>query len=123
MTPRFDRPLRNPAISQQKKQGSGGMLRQGLPSTKQGITGRWPCGKALAAVAALYLTFQAGVALAQSADTVLFNGKILTVDKDFRVQEALAIPHAQVLASGTSAAMKKLAGNQAKRIDLGGRTA
>ena len=59
---------------------------------------------------------------AQTADTVLFNGKILTVDKDFSVQQALAIGHGEVLATGTTAAMKKLAGDKAKMIDLGGRT-
>ena len=61
-------------------------------------------------------------ASAQIADTVLFNGKILTVDKDFSTQQALAIGHGQVLASGTSTAMKKLAGDKARLIDLGGRT-
>jgi predicted amidohydrolase YtcJ len=64
----------------------------------------------------------AGAASAQTADTVLFNGKILTVDKDFSTQQALAIEHGRVLASGTSAAMKKLAGDKARLIDLGGRT-
>jgi hypothetical protein len=63
-----------------------------------------------------------GAATAQTADTVLFNGKILTVDKDFSVQQALAIGQGRVLASGTSAAMKKLAGGKARLIDLGGRT-
>jgi predicted amidohydrolase YtcJ len=61
-------------------------------------------------------------ASAQTADTILFNGKILTVDKDFSTRQALAIGHGQVLASGTSAAMKKLAGDNARLIDLGGRT-
>src|SRR5882757_6586753 len=78
--------------------------------------------KALAAFASLCLTLPANVARAQTADTVLFNGKILTVDKDFSVREALAIGHGEVLASGTSAAMKKLGGDKAKLIDLGGRT-
>jgi hypothetical protein len=32
-------------------------------------------------------------ARSQAANTVLFNGKILTVDKDFRVAQALAISH------------------------------
>ena len=64
----------------------------------------------------------ATAASAQTADTVLFNGKILTVDKDFSIQQALAIEHGLVLASGTTAAMKKLAGDKAKLIDLGGRT-
>src|SRR6267142_5752297 len=78
--------------------------------------------KALTIFAALYLTLPVTVAFAQTADTVLFNGKILTVDKDFSVQQALAIGHGEVLASGTTAAMKKLAGDKAKLIDLGGRT-
>jgi predicted amidohydrolase YtcJ len=78
--------------------------------------------EALAAIAALCLILPAGPASAQTADTVLFNGKILTVDKEFSVREALAIGHGQVLATGTSAAMKKLAGNGAKLVDLGGRT-
>jgi predicted amidohydrolase YtcJ len=76
----------------------------------------------LAVAAAFSCAAPVGVASAQTADTVLFNGKILTVDKDFSVREALAIGHGRVLASGTSAAMKKLAGDKAKLIDLGGRT-
>ena len=63
-----------------------------------------------------------GAATAENADTVLFNAKILTVDKDFSTQQALAIGQGRVLATGTSAAMKKLAGSKAKLIDLGGRT-
>src|SRR6266852_1935285 len=79
-------------------------------------------GKALTIFAALLLAAPVTIAYAQIADTVLFNGKILTVDKDFSVQQALAIGHGQVLASGTTAAMKKLASEKAKLIDLGGRT-
>jgi hypothetical protein len=57
---------------------------------------RLACG--LASVALLSLP--AGIACAQTADTVLFNGKILTVDKDFSTQQALAIAHGEVLAAG-----------------------
>jgi predicted amidohydrolase YtcJ len=70
----------------------------------------------------LYLTLPASIACAQTADTVLFNGKILTVDKGFSIQQALAIGHGQILASGTTAAMKKFASDTTKLIDLGGRT-
>jgi predicted amidohydrolase YtcJ len=73
-----------------------------------------------AVLCAVLLT--SGTASAQIADTVLFNGKILTVDQDFSVRQALAIDRGRVLATGTSAAMKKLAGNKARLIDLGGRT-
>src|SRR5207245_2302889 len=78
--------------------------------------------KRLAIFVALHLVLAASIASAQTADTVFFNGKIVTVDKDFSIREALAIGHGQILATGTSAAMKKLAGKTAKLIDLGGRT-
>jgi len=47
---------------------------------------------------------------------------VVTVDKDFSVQEAIAIAHGRVLATGSSADMKKLADNGARLVDLGGRT-
>ena len=49
----------------------------------------------------------------QTADTVLFNGKVLTVDKDFSVRQALAIGHGQVLATGTSRDAALAAANDA----------
>src|SRR3979490_3417474 len=76
----------------------------------------------LARCLAAAVLLSSSAALAQSADTVLFNGKIVTVDKDFSVQQALAIGNGRIVATGTSAAMKKLAGDKAKLVDLGGRT-
>jgi len=75
------------------------------------------------ALAALLLALSTTAAPAQTADTVLFNGKVVTVDREFSVREAIAIADGRVLATGTSAAMKKLAGKRARMIDLGGRTA
>src|SRR6266852_1471626 len=72
--------------------------------------------------AALALAAAIGSASAETADTVLFNGKILTVDRDFSVREAIAIAHGRVLATGTPADMKKLADDKTGLIDLGGRT-
>src|SRR6266508_3043202 len=72
--------------------------------------------------AAFIVTSPISIASAQTADTILFNGKILTVDKDFSTQQALAITDGKILAIGTSATMRKLAGRDAKLIDLGGRT-
>ncbi len=72
--------------------------------------------------AALALAAAIGSASAETADTVLFNGKILTVDRDFSVREAIAIAHGRVLATGTTADMKKLADDKTGLIDLGGRT-
>jgi predicted amidohydrolase YtcJ len=68
------------------------------------------------------LVLVATAASAETADTVLYNGKIVTVDKNFSVREAIAIGHGRVLATGSSAEMKKLADKGAKQIDLGGRT-
>jgi predicted amidohydrolase YtcJ len=98
------------------------MPRLGSSTRKQGSTPALACCKALAAFAALYLTSLTSVVSAQTADTVLYNGKILTVDREFRVHEALAIANGRVLASGTTAAIKKLAGDKARLIYLGGRT-
>src|ERR1700722_15741905 len=94
----------------------------GLGSRKGAIIKKSARGALVAAFASLALTLSVGAAAAETADTVLFNGRILTVDKDFSVREALAISHGEVLATGTTAAMKKLADGKAMLIDLGGRT-
>lgn len=56
------------------------------------------------------------------ADTVLVNGKIVTVDQSFSVREAVAIRDGKILAVGTTANIRALAGDQTKVIDLQGRT-
>jgi predicted amidohydrolase YtcJ len=58
----------------------------------------------------------------QTADTVLVNGKILTMDSQSSTREALAIREGRIVAVGTSAAMKNLAGPKLRVIDLQGRT-
>jgi predicted amidohydrolase YtcJ len=111
---------RNDGHETNKNKGRDHML--GLGTKKETRTKRFCRGVALAGLAGVALALPIGAATAQTADAVLFNGKILTVDKDFSVQQALALNNGKVLASGTSAAMKKLAGDKAKLIDLGGRT-
>ena len=61
-------------------------------------------------------------AWAQSPDTILVNGKILTVDAQSSVREALAVRDGRIVALGTSAEIRKLAGPQSRVIDLQGRT-
>src|SRR6202049_588052 len=56
------------------------------------------------------------------ADTVLVNGKIVTVDDQFSTREAIAIRDGKILSLGSTAAMRKLAAPQARVIDLQGRT-
>ena len=69
----------------------------------------------------LVLTSSA-VLWSQSADTVLLNGKILTVDPQFSVRQALAIREGKIFAVGTNAQIKKLQGPKSQVIDLQGRT-
>jgi len=73
-------------------------------------------------LAALAFASSINIASAEGVDTVLFNGKVMTVDAEFSVREALAIADGKVLSAGTSADMKKLADGHTRLIDLGGRT-
>jgi hypothetical protein len=54
-------------------------------------------------------------------DLILYNGKIVTVDSDFSVQEAVAIYDGKFVALGNSSAMKELAGRNTRLVDLQGR--
>ena len=59
---------------------------------------------------------------ALDADLILHNGKILTVDKDFRIVEAVAIRDGKFVATGNKADVMRSAGDKTKLIDLGGKT-
>ena len=72
---------------------------------------------AVALIAAL-----APPAFAQPADTILVNGKIVTVDDRFTIAQALAIKDGRIFAVGSTADIRKLAGRDGKVIDLRGRT-
>ena len=54
-------------------------------------------------------------------DTILFNGKIITVDDRFSIAQAVAIRGDRFSAVGTNAEITKLAGPKTRRIDLRGR--
>jgi len=68
------------------------------------------------------IVLTAGAAWAQQPDTILVNGKVLTVDAGFSTQEALAIRDGRITAVGRSAEIATLAGPATRRIDLAGRT-
>lgn len=71
----------------------------------------------------LTLTLAAATAAAGVvADKVLFNGKVLTVDRNFTIAEAVAVKGDRLLAVGTTDEILKLAGPATVRIDLQGRT-
>jgi len=56
------------------------------------------------------------------ADTVLVNGKILTVDPDNSVVEAVAIKGSRILATGSTSDVMGLAGEGTEIMDLRGKT-
>ncbi len=61
--------------------------------------------------------------LADPADMLLLNGRIVTLDGALSITEALAITGDRIIATGSGKQMRKLAGADTKIIDLGGRTA
>jgi predicted amidohydrolase YtcJ len=67
-------------------------------------------------------TAAAGSAQAQTAETILVNGKILTVDRNNSTVQALAIRDGRILATGSNEDVRKRADHNTKVIDLGGRT-
>ncbi|MFL6799005.1 MAG: amidohydrolase [Xanthobacteraceae bacterium] len=58
----------------------------------------------------------------QPASIILINGKIVTVDDQFRVAQALAIQDGRVVKVGSSADIEALKGPGTRVIDLAGRT-
>jgi len=57
-----------------------------------------------------------------AVDTILVNGKIITVDDRFTTVQALAIKNQRIVAAGASADIRKLADANTNVIDLRGRT-
>ncbi|WP_440641283.1 amidohydrolase [Bradyrhizobium sp. PUT101] len=55
-------------------------------------------------------------------DVVLVNGKVLTLDERSTVTEAVAVTDGKILATGTSAEVRALAGARTRVIDLAGKT-
>ncbi len=58
----------------------------------------------------------------QTADTIFFNGKILTVDDEFSIAQAVAVSGNTIAAVGTDQQVQALAGPNTTQIDLKGRT-
>jgi predicted amidohydrolase YtcJ len=58
----------------------------------------------------------------RSADLVLKNGKVITVDRDFSIAQALAIAGDRIVAVGSDAAMAAHVAPETRVVDLNGRT-
>lgn len=70
----------------------------------------------------LFIPHSAGQSPAAPADIVLHNGKVLTVDKDFSIAQAIAITGNKITAVGPDPAVLQAAGPNTLKIDLKGRT-
>jgi hypothetical protein len=57
-----------------------------------------------------------------SADVILHNGKIVTVDGDFSVQQAVALRDGRIVGTGPEETIMALAGDSTQLIDLKGHT-
>ncbi len=59
---------------------------------------------------------------AQTPDLILHNGKVLTVDANFSIADAIAIEGGRIVSVGPNADVRKLAGPATRQIDLEGKT-
>src|SRR5450755_391650 len=78
-------------------------------------------GSFLLAASALAVSGIASAAL--PAQLILFHGRVLTVDAQDSIAEALAIRDGKIIAIGTDRDILRLADATTRRIDLQGRTA
>ncbi len=56
-----------------------------------------------------------------ASDTILYNGKIVTVDEKFQIAEAVAIDDGKILRVGTNAEIDSLSDADTRRVDLAGK--
>ena len=69
---------------------------------------------------AVILSTLATAVLAQEADLIVHHGKIVTVDRDFSVRQAMAIKNGLILRVGTDEEILRLKGSHTELIDLAG---
>ncbi len=58
---------------------------------------------------------------AEPPDLIIVGGRVVTVDKDFTIAEALAVRAGRIVAIGTSDDVRKLAGEKSQVVELAGR--
>jgi predicted amidohydrolase YtcJ len=68
------------------------------------------------------LAYAAMLQAQPAPDTILYNGKIVTVDDFFSIEEAIAISGERIAAVGANADIRALAGPATELVDLAGRT-
>src|SRR6266704_4905956 len=93
-------------------------------NVKQSLTAVLPHPAEIVVALALALpgTIGSPVLAAEKADTILLNGKVVTVDDRFSIVEAVAIRGQRVIAVGKNADVLELQGSGTKMLDLKKRT-
>jgi predicted amidohydrolase YtcJ len=93
-------------------------------NAKQGLAAVLPHPAEIVVALALALpgTIGSPVLAAEKADTILLNGKVVTVDDRFSIVEAVAIRGQRVMAVGKNADVLELQGSGTKMLDLKKRT-
>lgn len=59
---------------------------------------------------------------AETADLVITNGKVITVDEDFSIRQAIAVKGNKIVAVGSNGEVDKYIGKRTKVLDLKGKT-
>jgi predicted amidohydrolase YtcJ len=98
---------------------------RGEDSASRGVNGNQTSNAADEAGAAYVLRVGAAaapVAQQRTPDTILTNGKIVTVNERFSIAQAVAIAEGRITAVGTSKDVDALGGPTTRRIDLQGKT-
>jgi len=94
----------------------------GAPNSSFRIVAPFACAAAFLILSAA-LTAAQSPSAENSADLILINGKIITVDAKDSIAQALAIHNGKIVAVGGNDQIRKLARKDAQVIDLHGRTA
>lgn len=76
----------------------------------------------LSGVVAASALFGTAACFGATADLILHNGRIVTVDGSFSIAQAVAIADGRISAVGTNASVMKNRGAETRVVDLGGRT-
>ncbi len=73
-------------------------------------------------IAILFVVLSGAALSASPPDVILYSGKIVTVDKQFAIHEAIALQGDKIIGVGTDEQIKRLAGPETKKINLNGKT-
>ena len=113
------------AMQAEADSGRGWSCNWGIDFSRMGRRDFIKTGVATAGLAALMTgctSIQKQASAKDRATTVFTAGKVLTVDTDFSEAEAIAVRGNRILAVGTDAEVRKAAGDDAKIVDLQGKT-